>query len=232
MPAKAGKIAHNHTGISPATFRFFRDLHRNNRKEWMDENRERYLSAVVQPMRGLLEELTPAVQKLYPGLDVCGRTGVNFSRINRDIRFAKDKTPYRPQMYLMFPPGGGKNRRPGELYVGVTADIVTAGYRVYFDRDTKALALASRILQAPKWCAQQKRRMQRPYESYWYSMEKGEWTKNEGWPLTPEAWKKLRAWVVRRKLSPAAAARKTFPKDVANIFGQVLPLFRFVSHSS
>jgi len=63
-------------------------------------------------------------------------------------------------------------------------------------------------------------------------MEKGEWTKNEGWPVTPEAWKKLRAWVVRRRLSPAAAARKSFPKDVANIFRQVLPLFRFVSHSN
>jgi uncharacterized protein (TIGR02453 family) len=232
MSAKRAKMTENHIGISPETFRFFRDLHRNNRKEWMDENRERYRTAVVQPMRGLLEELTPAAQKLYPGFDFSGRTGVNFSRINRDIRFARDKTPYRPQMYLMLPPGGGKNRRPGELYVGVSPDIVTAGYRVYFDRDTKASALAPRILQAPKWCAQQKRRMARQYESYWYSMEKGEWTKNEGWPVTPEAWKKLRAWVVRRRLSPAAAARKSFPKDVANIFRQVLPLFRFVSHSN
>lgn len=39
------------------TSRFFRELSRNNRKEWMDENRERYNSAVVQPFRGLLEEL-------------------------------------------------------------------------------------------------------------------------------------------------------------------------------
>jgi hypothetical protein len=114
--------------------------------------------------------------------------------------------------------------------VGVAADIVTAGFRVYFDRDTKAASLASRIGQAPKWCAQQKRRMARQYESYWYSMVKGEWTKNDGWPLTPEDWKKLGAWVVRRKLSTAAAARPNFPKQVAAIFRQVFPLFRFVCH--
>lgn len=218
--------------INVETFRFFRDLSRNNLKEWMDENRERYQAAVVQPFRRLLEELTPAVRKLYPGFDVGGRTGVNFSRINRDIRFAKDKTPYRPQMYLMFPTQGRKNRKPGELYVGVTAEIVTAGFRVYFAGDNKAAGIAPRIPQASKWCAQQKRRLARPYQSYWYSMEKGQWTKNDGWPLTPEEWKKLKAWVVRRKLSPAASTRPGFPKEVAKIFRQVLPLLHFVSRTT
>ncbi|HXA09608.1 MAG TPA: DUF2461 family protein [Chthoniobacterales bacterium] len=230
MAANRRAPTHDNGRISAETFRFFRDLSRNNRKEWMDENRERYKSAIVQPFRGLLEELTPAVTKLFPGIDVSGRTGVNFSRINRDIRFAKDKTPYHPRMYLLFPARGGKNRVPGELYLGVAAGIVTAGFRVYFDRNTKAAALASRIGQGPKWCAQQKRRTARRYESYWYSMEKGEWTKNDGWPLTPEDWKKLRAWVVRRKLSTAAAARPNFPEQVAGIFRQVFPLFRFVCH--
>ncbi|PYU29325.1 MAG: hypothetical protein DMG32_00225 [Acidobacteria bacterium] len=231
MPASRGKVA-SRAGINTKTFRFFRDLSRNNLKKWMDENRERYQSSVVQPLRGLLEELTPAVRKLHPAFDVSGRTGVNFSRINRDIRFSKDKTPYRPQMYLMFPHRGGQNRQPGEVYVGVTGDSVTAGFRVYFDRDTRASALAQCIPQAPKWCAQHKGRLARQYESYWYSMEKGEWTKNDGWPLAPEEWKKLRAWIVRRKLPPAAALRPSFPKHVADIFRQVLPLFRFVSHSN
>lgn len=230
MRTKSGKTLTSDNGrISAETFRFFRELGRNNRKEWMDKNRDRYQSTVVQPFRGLLEELTPAVTKLYPGIDVSGRTGVNFSRINRDIRFAKDKTPYHPRMYLLLPPRGGKSRAPGELYVGVTAKIVTVGFRVYFDRETKAAALASRIGRAHKWCAQQKRRMARQYESYWYSMEKGEWTKNNGWPVTAEEWKKLRAWIVRRKLSAAAAVRPVFAKQVGAIFRQVIPLFRFVS---
>lgn len=215
--------------VNAETFRFFRDLHRNNHKEWMDENRDRYKGTVVQPLRRLLEDLSPHVLKLNPALDVSGRTGVNFSRINRDIRFAKDKTPYRPQMYLRFPPQGGKNRKPGELYLGFTRDLVTAGFRVYFDRDTKAATLATQFAQAPQWCARQKRRLARQYESYWYSMEKGEWTKNDGWPVKPEEWKKLKAWIVRRKLSPRAAVRPGFLKDASAIFRQVYPLFQFIS---
>ena len=229
MPTKPKKVTGSNGRISAETFRFFRDLDRNNRTEWMNEHRERYRSAVVQPFRGLLDELTPVVLKLDPRFDVGGRTGVNFSRINRDIRFAKDKTPYRPQMYLLFPPQGGKNRGPGELYMGARKNVVTAGFRVYLDRDTKAAALGARMAQMPKWCAAQKRRLARRYESYWYSMEKGEWTKHEGWPVTAEEWKKLLAWIVRREMSPAAAARPSFPKDLAGIFRQVLPLFRFIA---
>jgi uncharacterized protein (TIGR02453 family) len=229
MPRSRGTTTNSNGRISAETFRFFRDLSRNNHKEWMDENRERYQSAVVRPFRGLLEELTPAAQKLYPGFDLRGRTGVNLSRINRDIRFAKDKSPYRPQMYLMLPSRGGGNPRPGELYVGVNGNTVTAGYRVYFDRETKMAALGSQLRQTSQWCVRQRRRMARRYESYWYSMEKSEWTKNEGWPVTPEDWKRLKAWVVRRKLSPAAAARPGFAAEVAGIFRQVFPLFRFMT---
>jgi uncharacterized protein (TIGR02453 family) len=218
--------------VNPETFRFFRDLHRNNHKAWMDENRERYQSAVVQPLRALLDELAPHVLKLNPALDISGRTGANFSRINRDIRFAKDKTPYRPQMYLKFPLQGGKNGKPGELYLGFNRDQVTAGFRVYFDRDTKAATMAKQFGQAPEWSARQKRRLARQFESYWYSMEKGEWTKNEGWPVKPEDWKKLKAWIVRRKLSTSAAVKSSFPKDAAAIFRQVYPLFQFVAQSN
>jgi len=226
MPAKRQKETRNAAKITAETFRFFRDLNRNNRKEWMDENRDRYQCAVVQPFRGLLEAMAPAMHKLGADFDLNGRTGANFSRINRDIRFARDKTPYRPQMYLMFPPQGGQ--RPGELYVGITENSVTAGYRIYLDRNAKG-ALGARVTQAPKWCAQQKRRLARQFESYWYSMEKGEWTKNSGWPVTPEEWKKLKAWVVRRKLKPSAAAKPSFPGDAANLFRQLFPLFQFLS---
>ena len=76
------------------TFQFFKDLGRHNRKEWMDANRDRYQAAIIQPFRRLLEELTPTALELDSRFDTSGRTGANFSRINRDIRFAKDKTLY------------------------------------------------------------------------------------------------------------------------------------------
>ena len=216
-----------------ATFQFFRDLARNNRKVWMDANRQRYQQFVVQPFRWLLEELSPAVLQLDSRFDTTGRTGANFSRINRDIRFAKDKTPYRVQMYLKFSPPFPGEGETGQLYTGISADAVTAGFRIYSGSKRKESALGQiaepRVLAQPKWVAQQKKRLGRRYESYWYSAIKGEWTQHDGWPTELEDWKKLQGWVVRVKLKPAAATQVSFPRDLAKIFRELYPLLRFTS---
>jgi uncharacterized protein (TIGR02453 family) len=210
--------------FSQETFRFFRELGRNNHKPWMDENRERYRAVLVEPLRELLERLTPAARKLNPQFAVGGRVGENFSRINRDIRFARDKSPYRTQMYLFFaePEGGA------QLYVGLSAESVTCGFRVYSEGRTSSLVQVGRARggENQAWIARQKRRLAK-YDSYWYATEKGDWAKHTGWPVKPEDWKKLQAWVVRRKLAPAAATRAGFEREVAKIFREVYPLYPF-----
>lgn len=215
------------------TFRFFKDLGRNNRKEWMDENRARYQSTVVQPFRRLLEELAPAILEIDSRFETSGRTGPNFSRINRDIRFAKDKTPYKTQMYLKFSVPVPSNGETGQLYMGLSADTVTAGFRIYSGGKRKSSVLAdvgqARVQAKPGWVAKQKRRLGRRYESYWYKTEKGEWTKHSGWPLAAEEWNKILAWIVRRKFTLAAAMRASFPDDLTKIFRDLYPLLRYTS---
>lgn len=219
--------------IPKEMFQFFRDLARNNRKEWMDQNRVRYRDCVVQPLRCLLDELAPAALEINSDFDVRGRTGANFSRINRDIRFAKDKTPYKTQMYVKFELPAPENRETGQLYVGLSKDTVTVGFRIYSGGKRKdstiALLAEPRVTANPKWVAQQKKRLARKYESYWYNTVKGEWTKHEGWPTDVESWRKIQAWIVRKKMSPAAATRAGFCGDVLKVFGDLYPLLKFTS---
>jgi uncharacterized protein (TIGR02453 family) len=218
--------------FSKEAFKFFRDLKRNNHKDWMDANRDRYQSAVIQPLRALLEEMGPAVLKLDSRFETTGRRGANFSRINNDIRFSKDKTLYKTHMYLKFSVPVSAEMESGQLYTGISMDVVTAGFRMYGGSKRKESPLAlvgdARIVKNPKWLAQQKRRLGRKYESYWYSMSKGKWKDNKGWPAKEE-WPKVQAWIVRRKLSPAAAMRVTFPSEVAKIYRDVYPLLKFIS---
>src|SRR5467141_5031117 len=192
--------------ITRDTFQFFKDLGRHNHKEWMDANRERYQAAVVQPFRRLLEEMTPTVLELDSRFDTSGRTGPNFSRINRDIRFAKDKTLYKTQMYLKFQQPLPCDRESGQLYAGLSTDVVTAGFRVYAGpkrrESTLALVAEPRVAAEPQWVADQKRRLGGKYDSYWYTTEKGNWTKHDGWPVRAEDWKKIQGWIVRRKMRP------------------------------
>ena len=215
------------------TFQFFRDLARNNRKVWMDANRERYQEFVVKPFRRLLEELSPAVLQLDSRFDTTGRTGANFSRINRDIRFAKDKTPYRAQMYLKVSAPFFGEGETGQLYAGISADAVTAGFRIYTGSKRKESALGQiaeqRVLAQPNWPAQQQKKLGRRYESYWYSLEKKEWTQQKGWPSEAEDWKKVQGWIVRKKMNPSEATRAAFPKEVAKIFRELYPLLKFTS---
>ena len=227
-------MGNSETIITRETFRFFRDLSRNNRTEWMQAHRERYQECIVQPLRRLCEELAPAVLRLDPGFETSGRTGANLSRINRDIRFAKDKTPYRAQMYVKFsaPFGGEGEGEAGQFYVGISSKTVTAGFRIYSGSKRKESALAlvadARVEANPRWLAQQRKRLSRRYESYWYSVEKGEWTKHGGWPAA-ENWEKVRGWIVRQELGTAAAIRKSFRNDLVRVFRDLYPLLRFTS---
>jgi uncharacterized protein (TIGR02453 family) len=215
------------------TFKFFKDLGRHNRKEWMEANRDRYQAAIVQPLRRLLEELSPATLELDSHFDTTGRTGTNFSRINRDIRFAKDKTLYKTNMYLKFSVPPPVKRETGQLYVGLSKDTVTAGFRIYSGGKRKDSTLA--LIAEPRanadsgWVAKQKKRLGRRYESYWYMTVKSEWTQHDGWPVAREDWKKIQAWIVRRKFSPSAATRASFPREVAKVFRDLYPLLRFTS---
>src|SRR5258706_15489241 len=128
--------------IARDRLKFIKDRGRHNRKEWMDANRERYQAAIVQPFRRLLEELAPTALELDSRFDTSGRTGPNFSRINRDIRFAKDKTLYKTHMYLKFSvPAPGK-RETGQLYVGLSVETVTAGLPIYFCGESQEVATA------------------------------------------------------------------------------------------
>ncbi len=215
------------------TFQFFKDLSRHNRKEWMAANRDRYQASLVQPFRRLLEETASAVLKLDSCFDTSGRTGANFSRINRDIRFAKDKTLYKTHMYLKFSvPAPGK-RETGQLYVGLSVDTVTAGFRIYSGgkrkESTIALVAEPRVMADSCWVAKQKTRLGRRYESYWYRTVKGEWTKHSGWPVSTDDWKKIQAWIVRRKFAPSAATSASFPREAIKVFRDLYPLVRFTS---
>jgi uncharacterized protein (TIGR02453 family) len=215
--------------LSAETFRFFRDLGRNNSKPWMDENRQRYKQHVVEPLRRLLDALAPAAKKLHPEFCISGRTGENFSRINRDIRFASDKTPYYTHMYLFLSCTDALNHPGGQLYVGVSAQAATIGFRIYHQGRESAMACICRprAMKNIDWLARQQKRLGGRFESYWYANEKGEWRKHPGWPREAQEWKKVKGWVMRRKLQPSTALRPAFQREVEKTFGDLFPFYCF-----
>jgi uncharacterized protein (TIGR02453 family) len=101
--------------FSKAYLEFFMDLAANNNKEWFDKNRQRYTKDVKQPFENFTEAL---IEKLKP-IDDLGdmKTSECIFRINKDIRFSKDKTPYKTQMSAAISKGGKKDMVTPGLYV-------------------------------------------------------------------------------------------------------------------
>jgi uncharacterized protein (TIGR02453 family) len=87
-------------GFSPELFRFFRDLKENNCKPWFDEHKPVYTDVVLAPMKSFCTALSPAFYSIDPKIGMNPAKVV--SRIYRDIRFSKDKTPYRTNMWMNF----------------------------------------------------------------------------------------------------------------------------------
>jgi hypothetical protein len=112
-------------------------------------------------------------------------------------------------------------------------DTVTAGFRIYAGGKRKESTLARiaepRVNADSGWVAKHKKCLGRRYESYWYTTVKGEWTKHSGWPTAPDDWKKILAWIVRRKFVPSAATRASFPREATKIFRDLYPLLQFTS---
>src|SRR5690242_18331896 len=85
------------------TFRFLDELAANNRKEWFDANRDRYERFAKEPMLRFISDLGPKLAKAAPGYQADPRpVGGSMMRIFRDIRFSKDKSPYKTALAAHF----------------------------------------------------------------------------------------------------------------------------------
>lgn len=225
-------------GFAAESFTFFRELGRNNSKLWFDQNRSHYDQHVVGAMRGLLQALEPAVLKLNSHFETSGKTGSNLSRINRDIRFSKDKTPYKSNFYLRI---HDSRRAEGNLYVGLSAECVTVGFAIYGGwgeaeadplRATFRKRFASHAKVFHELVDQIVRRGR--YETYWHRKEKNDWTQHPGLPRSEDNWLTLHAWIVRKVFLPGSRHVSTpaFAKQVARIWMELYPLYVFTSSPS
>ena len=79
--------------FTPAALTFFRGLARNNAKPWFEAHRADYDAHVVAPMRALIEDLDVRFARIAP--EITGHPKRSMFRIYRDIRFSKDKSPYK-----------------------------------------------------------------------------------------------------------------------------------------
>lgn len=111
--------------FTTATLRFFRGLKSHNEKPWFEAHRDEYENEVRSPMRALIEEMNSHFARFAP--EIGGDPKRSMFRINRDIRFSKDKSPYKTNAGCWF------NHRSASHKVGGEANEGSAGFYFHFE---------------------------------------------------------------------------------------------------
>src|SRR4051812_26183724 len=89
-------------GFPKQTFAFLAGIHAHNEKAWFDEHRDLYEAGYVVPARAFVEALGAKLKTISPGVQYEAKVNRSMHRINRDIRFSKDKRPYKEHLNLWF----------------------------------------------------------------------------------------------------------------------------------
>jgi uncharacterized protein (TIGR02453 family) len=100
-------------GFGPKALPFFKALAFHQSKEWFEENRETYECVVKGPMGDLVEDV--ARRLAATKIPIKGDRKSSVFRIHRDVRFSKNKNPYKTNAGVALTRSGSKND-PGVLY--------------------------------------------------------------------------------------------------------------------
>ena len=129
MTKAAGASSARFEGFADRDGRFFRALARNQRREWFEAHRQEYEHGWLAPMKALLAEVRERIDPLFRHHPL---REPNVFRIYRDVRFSKDKSPYKTHIggYVAIDGAGQGPSAPAALYVhlGATEVFVAAGH--------------------------------------------------------------------------------------------------------
>jgi hypothetical protein len=109
---------------------FFIELAGNNNKDWFDLNRKRYEENIKKPFHNFTQHLINQIAKSDASFKDLEAKNCIF-RINRDIRFSKDKAPYKMMCSAVITPGGKKSKAINGVYFELGPEHVRAYGGVY-----------------------------------------------------------------------------------------------------
>lgn len=114
--------------FSPALFAFLRELAQNNDRDWFATNKHRYEADVREPALDFISAFAPRLDALSPHFVADARkAGGSLFRIHRDVRFSKDKSPYKTNTGIHFRHALGKDAHAPGFYLHLEPGNVFAG---------------------------------------------------------------------------------------------------------
>ncbi len=137
--------------ISPEFFDFLRELKGNNNRDWFGANKQRYHDAVRDPMLQLISDFSAPLKKISRHFVADPRPiGGSLFRIYRDVRFAKNKAPYKTHAAAQFRHKRGKDVHAPGFYLSLAPGEVYAGAGIWHPDSGSLKTLRDALVARPR----------------------------------------------------------------------------------
>lgn len=138
--------------FSPGLFQFLRELAANNDRRWFEANRERYEADVREPMLRFIGDFGKHLRTISPNFRADPRpVGGSMFRIHRDVRFSKDKSPYKTGVAARFPHSrAGKDESTPGFYVHLEPGDCVGGGGLWHPDSPALKKVRDRIVAQPR----------------------------------------------------------------------------------
>ncbi|MDY6942813.1 MAG: DUF2461 domain-containing protein [Pseudomonadota bacterium] len=220
-------------GFRPDFFAFFQELSANNNRDWFIANKARYHETVVDPIVSFIVAMAPRLEQIAPRFVADPRThGGSMFRIYRDVRFSKDKRPYKEHAACHFRHEAGRDAHAPGFYVHIDHTGLSYGGGIWQPPGEALFRIRTAIAQAPE---------------RWQAVVSADALGGAFGGLTGDALKrpprgfttdtphiediKRKSFFVIKETDIEAAGSAEFVDEVADTFRSATPLMRFLTEA-
>ena len=217
-------------GFDHKFFAFFKELADNNNREWFEANKARYDNDVAVPLLAFIEAMQPHLAKITPHFVANPRkTGGSMFRVYRDVRFSKDKRPYKTHGACQFRHELGKDAHAPGFYVHLEPGQIFFGGGIWMPPSDTLKRIRDGIAEDQaswKKATKGKKISELFGEIHGDALSRPPKGFAADHPMIEDI--KRKSFFLMRKASPSLAAKPGFVEETAKTFKAASPLMRFL----
>ncbi|MBW2275941.1 MAG: DUF2461 domain-containing protein [Deltaproteobacteria bacterium] len=213
----------------PAVFTFLRELEKNNSRDWFQANKARYEDQVKEPALQFISDFGPHLRKISPHfLAIPKASGGSLFRIYRDVRFSKDKSPYKTHLGIQFRHERARDAHAPGFYLHLEAGTVFVGAGMWHPDGPSLKKIRDGLVADPGgW---RRATSSKAFDDGWKlegeSLKRPPRGYDAEHPLVDDLRRK--DFIIVRRLSQTAVLAADFPQRFVALCRQTAPFMRYL----